>query len=633
MRKILLIVLSLLIVACGNPRSVTPSSVVPTANSDAINGKTAAPIEFINPYSLELNEEYKTTVLSEQVDLSGVAINQGSSAYPGQELVVDGVPTNMGKVRARLRSDDGTVDGYIFLRKHGEKSIGVVIPCIQGSLNNSREYSLNIYVRGVVSRTLRIQIYLLPPADPSADSVASDLINLVNRIDASCPELKRCSFVLKYFLDYKDNPYSLSKLFSAGDNNVLSPEELDITKRIISSSGLLQQLHDTSTELNQLLPPLVSQYRVASEYDSPWGDINGLLERIRLVENNSLDNRFYQLFVNSCGAVAAGYGVTATGAAFVGAGTLAIPGTIEVLGTIAFTASLISIFYKSLIPTNITGMNAKVSISSFVLQYQSCGVVKPVIARVESEGVELTPDLCLDLFCRAAPKSSGAIIARFGEKFRDITTRFFKAIPEIANASGVSAAEYEVYLDSVPKFRIFPVKAYFDVTSHTNLASSDPNVVAVRNDEYFDFYQPTGVGQAEITAYIYGIPGRSWCVNFPMKVCSFGNLSHLIELDNEVWEASAWAAGGLCGIDIQQRVDDKEYNAYPKFSCDGRELCYSSNAGMWGASSFASDYVPMGANVDVDFSIDHWEGSKLITHTQKFTLTLPKEGDPTEYSN
>ncbi len=152
-----------------NATQVTPGGVRATVGGqtrrpgDSVSQAGPAPVVFpAKPYYVQDLDAtaYSTAGLSQYLDLSRIAL-ASSTARPGQEVEIDGVPLGAGKIRVFFTGSDG-VPRQGFIRAVGSTSIALVAPVPAGAAGD--RFQVVVSVRGKFSSPLPLSVSGLAPA-------------------------------------------------------------------------------------------------------------------------------------------------------------------------------------------------------------------------------------------------------------------------------------------------------------------------------------------------------------------------------------------------------------------------------------------------------------------------------------
>jgi hypothetical protein len=184
--------------------------------------------------------------LSSGINLAAAKL-ESTSAQPGQEVMVDNVPTTMGKVRVAILNPDGTVFSWARIRDVGDTNhIAMMTPLLSGDIK------VKVYVRSATGPVLTLHIDPLPPAP--ANQGSTDLAKGIADLVDSDPFVLRASssvpLIVHLFLDFPGNSNSISALLAgtAPSQQGLSLVDRKQVDALLAAEGavsLIRQMKDS----------------------------------------------------------------------------------------------------------------------------------------------------------------------------------------------------------------------------------------------------------------------------------------------------------------------------------------------------------------------------------------------------
>lgn len=244
------------------------------------------------------SDERGTQALSDSIDMSATTL-ETSSSQPGTEVMIQNVPTTMGKVRVAILNPDDSVRTWAMLRDLGEsKRIALMTPMILGDLR------LRVHVRGAMGPVLVLHVEAPPAAPPDKDAAA--LVQAVaslaenDAIQTSNPTA--IPLIIHMFLDHPINDNSLSALLSGTAPSQQGKELVDRTlvNGVLASQDTVDSIKRMQESLNRLANAhtAVTQtaaYKTQGLAESLGGLLAGQssteMERLRQAELDLYNNR------------------------------------------------------------------------------------------------------------------------------------------------------------------------------------------------------------------------------------------------------------------------------------------------------------------------------------------------------
>ncbi|MBU6430729.1 MAG: hypothetical protein KGR26_17045, partial [Cyanobacteria bacterium REEB65] len=137
-------------------------SALPLAASPASPGQVPIQLDasgrhILFSYADEIDRnpsEQEVASLGASLDLGHLQLDR-TTAMPGQEITISGVPMDAGKVRVAILKPDGSIFTWAMLRDSGApRSVTLVTPLLPLAIAPLGALHLKVYVRGAVSGVL-----------------------------------------------------------------------------------------------------------------------------------------------------------------------------------------------------------------------------------------------------------------------------------------------------------------------------------------------------------------------------------------------------------------------------------------------------------------------------------------------
>ena len=244
------------------PAAVAPISASPNANTDNLLqsqiDKLLKPI-----YTSELSDPgLGLQAFMATVDLSGAQLEL-TSVKPGQEIIITGVPTKIGKIRVSLKVANSDVIVWASIRRIDDNRIAVVAPILPSGAESAGDIDLQVVVRGNLSPAFRVHLEALPSVSGVSESLLSKLKDVSNTLQAFSHGLPN-PISTDILLDSPDNPNSLKRIIE-GTAPILEGDPVDVESlsRVLMSSGALEALDELLIEIRKLRPSGMNTSAVA----------------------------------------------------------------------------------------------------------------------------------------------------------------------------------------------------------------------------------------------------------------------------------------------------------------------------------------------------------------------------------